>query len=173
MGKAPKQPKPPKASKGFSAPFNPDAPPKVKQPEAPPGAPQRSFLQRALDALAGAQLCYGEPVRTGDRTVIPVARVRIAGGGGWGSAAVQEEGSGGGGGGFVDAHPLGFVEIGPEGTRYVEIPDPERLQRTLKAGASAIATLAAGLAGARRLRGGSGRILRAGSGRRSRRQLGR
>lgn len=131
-------------------------PPKPTKVPKEPKAPKRSVLERALDALAGARLCYGEPVRSGDRTVIPVARVRIAGGGGFGRAAApDDDGSGGGGGGWVEAHPLGFVEMGPEGTRYVEIPDPERMQRTLKAGASAAATLAAGLAGARRLRGGS------------------
>ena len=134
-------------------------PPKPLKPPKPPKepkAPKRSFFDRAADALTGARLCYGEPVRTGDRTVIPVARVRAAGGGGFGrGGAPDDDGSGGGGGGWVEAHPLGFVEVGPEGTRYVEIPDPERTQRTMKAAASALATLAAGLAGARRLRGGA------------------
>ena len=141
-------PKPPKPSKGEKR-------AKADAPLDRPAAPKRSFLDRALDALAGARLCYGEPVRTGDRTVIPVARVRVAGGGGFGRGGETSTDSGGGGGGFVEAHPLGFVEVSPEGTRYIEIPDPERTQRLMRAGAGAIATLAAGLAGARRLRGGA------------------
>jgi len=125
----------------------------AKEPK-PPKTPKRSLLERTLDAVTGARLCYGEPVRTGDRTVIPVSRVRVFGGGGFGRGGDRSDDSGGGGGGFVEAQPLGFVEVSPEGTRFVEIPDPERTQRLLRTGASAVATLAAGLAGARRLRGG-------------------
>lgn len=114
-------------------------------------APKRVDPARLLDRLTGARLCYGEPVVAQGRTVIPVSRVRFAGGGGWGRGA-QDDG-GGGGGGWFEAEPVGFVEVSASGSRYVEIPDRDKLQRTLRAGAAAVSTLAAGLAGARRLRG--------------------
>jgi uncharacterized spore protein YtfJ len=114
-------------------------------------------LRRLADAVAGARLCYGEPVREGDRTVIPVSRVRVAGG--WGSGrgprrAKEDEGEGSGGGGLVEAVPAGFIEVGPDGARFHDIPDPERAGRLLRAGAAAFTTVVAGVAGARRLRGG-------------------
>jgi uncharacterized spore protein YtfJ len=119
----------------------------------PPG---RKPLERLIDRATGARLCYGEPVEAGATTVVPVSRVRAYGGYGWGSgsgAQDEGEGSGGGGGGFLDAQPLGFIEVRDGGTRYVPIPDPERPQRLLKAGAAAFATVLTGLAGARRLGG--------------------
>lgn len=119
-------------------------------------------LRRLVDAVAGARLTYGEPVRHDDRTVIPVTRVRAVGGWGFGRSdsgakKKDESGSGGGGGGYVDAIPAGFIELGPDGARFHEIRDPDRTGRLLKAGAGAAATLIAGVAGARRLRGGGSR----------------
>ena len=113
--------------------------------------PRVGGLKGLLDGLAGARLCYGEPVVTGDRAVIPVARVRVAGGGGFGSGG---EGDGGGGGGYLEASPQGFIELDDAGARYHPIPDPERLGRALRAAAGAAATLATGVAVAKRLRGG-------------------
>ena len=80
---------------------------------------------------------YGEPVQRGDTTVIPVARVVYAFGAGGGQAPrrprkngsdesardldtrVEAEGAGGGGG--VRMSPVGALEIGPQGTRYVHV----------------------------------------------------
>jgi uncharacterized spore protein YtfJ len=126
----------------------------VAKPE--PKRPKRPPIERLLDRVTGARLCYGEAVTSGDVTVIPVSRVRLSGGFGFGGGSGGGDeggGSGGGGGGHLDASPLGFIEVGPAGTRYHQIPDPERAQQMLRAGAAAIATVAAGLAGARRLRG--------------------
>jgi uncharacterized spore protein YtfJ len=112
-------------------------------------------VRRLLDALNGSRLCYGEPVQAGGRTVIAVSRVRVSGGWGFGrggrGAAGGDEGTGGGGGGHFDARPVGFIDIGPEGARYQDIPDPDRLARTLKAGVVASTAVVTGLAGARRL----------------------
>jgi uncharacterized spore protein YtfJ len=119
--------------------------------------PELSPAERLLDRATGARLCYGEPVAAGETTVIPVSRVRVYGGWGYGSGRGEGdsgEGSGGGGGGYVDAQPLGFVEVTSSGTRWVEIDDPERPQRLLRAGATAFATVVTALAGARRLRRG-------------------
>jgi uncharacterized spore protein YtfJ len=114
---------------------------------------KRTPFERLVDRATGARLCYGEPVEAAGRTVIPVARVRTIGGLGWGDSGERAEaGRGGGGGGYLDARPLGFIEIAGEATTYHEIPDPERSQRMLKAGAAAIAVIAAALAGIRRLR---------------------
>jgi uncharacterized spore protein YtfJ len=113
-------------------------------------------VERVLDRIAGARLCYGEPVVADGRTVIPVSRVRAYGGYGFGSgndSVAESGGEGGGGGGHLEATPVGFIELGPEGTRYHEIRDPERAQHLLRASAAAVATVAAGLAGARRIRG--------------------
>jgi hypothetical protein len=79
-----------------------------------------------VTAASGARLCFGEPVSTGGRTVIPVARVR--------------GGAGGGGGGF-DAAPVGFIEVGPDGSRFEAIPDPRGAAlAALRTGAALAAT---------------------------------
>ena len=111
---------------------------------------------RVLDAVGRSRLTYGEPVQAGGRTVIPVTRVRATGGHGWGRGQDADGGEGGGGGwgGTFDAQPVGFIDMGPEGTTYHEIPDPDRLGRNLKAGAAALTAVLGGLAGARRLTAG-------------------
>ena len=99
-------------------------------------------------------------MQVGATAVIPVSRVRVYGGFGYGKgqdASGEDDGEGGGGGGYVDAQPLGFIELRSDGTRYEAIPDPERSQRLLKASASAAVTVLTVAAGARRLRRGSRR----------------
>jgi hypothetical protein len=122
------------------------APPNVQRGEVPLG------LRKLVSRLAGARLCYGEPVRAGERIVIPVARVSAVGGGGWGrsrSGASDDDdpdaSAGGGGGGTLDAAPVGFIEIGPEGARFEAIPDPMGTAKALGMGAGALALLTTGL----------------------------
>jgi len=111
-----------------------------------------SAWERMLQTT-GARLCYGEPVKDGDRTVIPVASIEAAGGGGWGRASMGADaeapgaagepggegeggtGQGGGLGGWVSAVPVGFIEIGPEGTRFKRIIEPVALARGMAAAA--------------------------------------
>jgi uncharacterized spore protein YtfJ len=115
--------------------------------------------QRALARLTGARLCFGRPVEYDNRTVIPVASVRTAGGWGFGNhsggdgsvGAGAGAGAGGGGGGALDARPVGFIEIGPEGTRFQRIDDGRTALRALAAGS--IAVLVAGRVVTRRRRG--------------------
>ena len=123
--------------------------------------PRVGGLRGLLDGLVGARLCYGEPVIAGDRTVIPVARVRVAGGGGYGTGG-EGEGDGGGGGGYLEATPQGFISLDGAGAQYHPIPDPDRLGHTVRAIAGAASTLTTGIAVAKRLRSGSarGRLLR-------------
>ena len=110
-------------------------------------------LRRLVTRLGGARLCYGKPVHVGDRAVVPVARVVAVGGGGWGR---DDDAGGGGGGGGLNASPVGFIDIGPEGARFEAIPDPDRAAKLLKAGAVAAATLLVATAVRHRLTSGAG-----------------
>jgi uncharacterized spore protein YtfJ len=85
-----------------------------------------------LREKANVNTCFGEPVTTKDRTVIPVAEVSYAFGMGIGHAplAAKEEtpekaASRGGGG--VRARPLGLVEVTPEGTWVRPIIDEQKV----------------------------------------------
>ena len=115
-------------------------------------------LRGLVARLGGARLCFGEPVQQGDRTVIPVARVYAAGGGGYGSGsgnpadADAGTGEGGGGGGALDAAPVGFIEIGPQGTRFEAIPDPGGTARALRLVVATAGKAAVGLTAARQVR---------------------
>ena len=80
---------------------------------------------------------FGEPVHNGEMTVIPVAQVAYAfgGGGGRGPGRIgvdradrqsSDKGQGGepegaGGGGGLRMTPVGALEIGPHGTRFIPI----------------------------------------------------
>jgi hypothetical protein len=83
-------------------------------------------LAELVGARAGVQAVFGEPVTRQDLTVIPVARVRWGFGGGGGRADVPPAGpaSGSGGGGGVAADPIGYLEIGPDGTSFRALPRP-------------------------------------------------
>jgi len=108
--------------------------------------------------LTGPRLCYGKPVTAGERTVIPVARIRVRGGGGYGHGSPEagaSEGSGGGGGGWLDGQPVGFIEIGPEGTRFERIAERSLASKALLGAAvAAAAVVVTGAAGA----GGAGAL---------------
>jgi uncharacterized spore protein YtfJ len=117
-----------------------------------PGTARLLGVRGVISRIGGARLCYGEPIKVGERTVIPVARVRAAGGGGFGSGAEHETDGGGGGGGLLDAMPMGFIDAGPEGARFEPIHDPDAPVRALKGGATALATLVTTVAGVRALR---------------------
>jgi hypothetical protein len=96
--------------------------------------PQR-VARTLLAGARGARLCYGEPVRVDGRTVIPVARVRAAGGLGRR-----------GGGGRLDAVPVGYIDVSPDGTRFEPIVQPRTAERALAAGGAALTALVAGAA---------------------------
>jgi uncharacterized spore protein YtfJ len=119
---------------------------------ADPGALRLVGLRGVIARLGGARLCFGEPIRVGERVVIPVARVKAAGGGGFGSGGETSTDSGGGGGGLIDAMPMGYIDAGPEGARFESIPDPDQSVRALKGAATAAATLITTVAGLRAMR---------------------
>ena len=82
-----------------------------------------------LKSILGSTV-HGEPVRVGDRTVIPVAFVTCGAGGGQDgrgkdasiSGEASGEASGGGGGGI--AIPLGAYIAGPDGVKFDPNPIP-------------------------------------------------
>jgi uncharacterized spore protein YtfJ len=122
-----------------------------------PFEPIAALLERSLNI----KHVYGEPVQRGDTTVIPVAQIAYgfgAGGGrGPGGAPAtrpdetpsidtsRPEAQGAGGGGGVRMTPVGALEIGPQGTRFVEFRPVARLL-----GAAAFGVLAGWLLGRRR-----------------------
>lgn len=123
-----------------------------------PFAPIAELLERSLSI----RHVYGEPVHQGDTTVIPVAQVAYGFGAGGGRGPgrarrngpderaaendARSEAQGAGGGGGVRMTPVGVLEIGPQGTRFVYL---HPLRPWLAAGAVG---LAAGLLLARRRR---------------------
>jgi hypothetical protein len=68
-------------------------------------------IGETIGAGATVKSVYGDPVTTGERTVIPVARIKYAFGGGGGSGHGSGPSSrgvgGGGGGGRIDCGSLG------------------------------------------------------------------
>jgi uncharacterized spore protein YtfJ len=87
------------------------------------------LLERITRATSAAAV-YGAPVGAHGRTIVPVARTYfiLGGGGGSGEGGQREDGPerrgsgvGAGGGGVGFTVPAGYIELSPEGTRYVAI----------------------------------------------------
>ncbi len=83
-------------------------------------------LGERVGAAASVKNVFGDPVTSGDRTILPVARVRYGFGGGSGKGREPQAGVGGGGGGGAVLRPCGYVEITPAGTRLVRFHEPEK-----------------------------------------------
>ncbi len=69
---------------------------------------------------------YGEPVQSGDKTIIPVAQITYGYGGGYGHGKDKRQekesasvGEGAGGGGGLVARAKGVFEITTTGTRFI------------------------------------------------------
>jgi uncharacterized spore protein YtfJ len=124
-------------------------------------------LQRLLSA-ADCSAVFGQPVSSGDYTVIPAAEV--AAGGGFGSgmgfgsprmrrsgsspapsgsteaggsteAAVEGAGGGGGGGGGAMGRPVAVIVVGPEGVEVKPVLDVTKLSITALGAFAAAAAL--------------------------------
>lgn len=105
----------------------------MSSPSPAPFAPIAELLERSLSI----RHVYGEPVQHGDTTVIPVAKVAYGFGAGGGrgpargrtgaadaGASSQEnrtDAQGAGGGGGVRMTPVGALEIGPDGVRFIRL----------------------------------------------------
>jgi uncharacterized spore protein YtfJ len=115
-------------------------------PGPAPFEPIAALLERSLSI----RHVYGEPVQHGDTTVIPVAKVAygFGAGGGQGRRPAKKSadatgtpapdtpsGEGAGGGGGVRMTPVGALEVGPHGTRFVQF---QPLVPLLSAGAAGL-----------------------------------
>ena len=120
-----------------------------------PLQPIAELIERSLSI----RHVYGEPVIQGETTVIPVAKVTYGFGAGGGSArprrrasaadaalpeGARAEAGGSGGGGAVTMTPIGVVETGPQGTRFLRFRPWEPLL-----GAAALGLLVGWLLGRR------------------------
>lgn len=102
-----------------------------------PLEPISAFFERNLSI----RTVYGEPVRQGETTIIPVAKVAFGFGAGGGrglnrgglatpsgsEAEAASDAQGGGGGGGARLSPIGALEIGPRGTRFIRYNQFPRL----------------------------------------------
>ncbi|MGB8771130.1 MAG: spore germination protein GerW family protein [Candidatus Korobacteraceae bacterium] len=95
-----------------------------------------------LQTSASVKSVFGDPITVGDKTVIPVARIRYGMGAGGGSFSRDNSSgsdtpsgkSGGGGGGGIIASPKGVLEVSPAGTRFIAFADRKRLSVAVAAG---------------------------------------
>jgi uncharacterized spore protein YtfJ len=85
-------------------------------------------LHENLSKNAGVQSVFGEPITTGEKTIIPVARVAygFGGGGGAGGAGENNKGEGGGGGGAVRINPAGVFVISRQKNQFIAVHDRKR-----------------------------------------------
>ncbi len=115
-----------------------------------------NFLNTMADGLtqhASAENVFGEPVRAGDKVIIPVAQVMVSMGGGYGHGRRQNKqlllpdpshpkstdrpetpGGGGGGGGGMYAVARGVFEITPKRTRFIPVYGLKELIISVAAG---------------------------------------
>jgi len=99
--------------------------------------PNLEPIEKMVDEL-GVGAVFGEPIREGSVTVVPVAEVRFAFGYGYGSGRGRgeqaeggpgrsEEGSGGGTGAGGRASAKGYVRISADDVRFEPVLDVTRL----------------------------------------------
>src|ERR671911_19895 len=98
--------------------------------------PNLEPIEKMVDEL-GVDAVFGEPIREGDVTVVPVAEVRFAFGYGYGSGRGRaeetegsprtDEGSGGGSGAGGRASARGYIRISADEVRFEPVLDVTRL----------------------------------------------
>jgi uncharacterized spore protein YtfJ len=96
--------------------------------------PNLGPIEKAVERL-GVNAVFGEPVRQGDVTVIPVAEIRFGFGYGYGSGQGRPEeggpgtgeGSGGGSGAGGRASPKGYIRVSSEGVQFEPVLDVTRI----------------------------------------------
>jgi uncharacterized spore protein YtfJ len=98
--------------------------------------PNLEPIERMVDGL-GVDAVFGEPIREGGVTVVPVAEVRFAFGYGYGSGRGRseqaeggpstDEGSGGGSGAGGRASAKGYIRITADEVRFEPVLDVTRL----------------------------------------------
>ena len=91
-----------------------------------------SGIAERLGGAASARAIFGDPIDRDGTTIVPVATVRFGYGGGRGMGKdkdQQQPGSGLGVGAGARIAPVGFLEIGPQGTKFRRIKQPSPLLR--------------------------------------------
>jgi len=98
--------------------------------------PNLEPIEKMVDGL-GVGAVFGEPIREGSVTVVPVAEVRFAFGYGYGSGRGRDEGaeggpstdegSGGGSGATGRATAKGYIRISADEVRFEPVLDVTRL----------------------------------------------
>ena len=99
--------------------------------------PSLEPIKKMVDVL-GVGAVFGEPIREGNVTVVPVAEVRFTFGYGYGSGqgrgeetegspSTAEQGSGGGSGAGGRASAKGYVRISADDVRFEPVLDVTRL----------------------------------------------
>jgi uncharacterized spore protein YtfJ len=99
--------------------------------------PNLEPIEKMVDSRLGVGAVFGEPIREGGVTVVPVAEVRFGYGYGYGSGRgrVEEtedgpstdEGSGGGSGAGGRASAKGYLRISADDVRFEPVLDVTRL----------------------------------------------
>ncbi|MCD6418748.1 sporulation protein [bacterium] len=76
-----------------------------------------------IETMAQAKTILGEPVKLGERMVIPVVKISVGfgAGGGEGSEKDKNAGTGGGGGGGFSVQPVGFIVMEGEKTAFLPV----------------------------------------------------
>lgn len=96
---------------------------------------------------ATAAACFGAPVTSGDRTVIPVADIQYGFGVGWGGSEggspTGPAGHGGGAGGGARTRAIAVIEVAPGGVRILPIEDQTSVRMAAIAFASAATAILA------------------------------
>jgi uncharacterized spore protein YtfJ len=98
-------------------------------------AEQSEAIMARIFTAAHHSSVFGEPVRSGDYTVITACEVGSGGGFGFGGGSSPAdadgqgaaEGGGGGGGGGANGRPVALIVIGPDGVRIEPIVDVSRI----------------------------------------------
>lgn len=97
-------------------------------------------LKESILSQASVKAVYGEPISAQGKTVIPAAKIIYGYGAGAGTGGVGDSrarGEGGGGGGGARAVPIGVIEIGDQGTRFVPITDRKKMAGAVMLGLAA------------------------------------
>jgi len=118
------------------------------------------FIKSTIDKITkstGSQLVYGESIVIKDKIIIPVAKISYGFGGGFGKLESKkkpskettddqnnEKGDGGGGGLALKAEPVGVIEIGEFGTRFISFNQTKKMLGLFIGGAVLAALLLRG-----------------------------
>ncbi len=99
-------------------------------------------IKENLEKSANTKSIFGDMIKTGDLSIIPVGSIKMKGGGGGGIGSVgqkkdenietekEEETTSGKGGGMgitVDVNPVGYIKVKNDEAQFVEIIDKNKI----------------------------------------------